>query len=436
MNRVRLASLAVLLSAGAMALAACGPGVAGQAQSSGGATASLTSALHYLGGTAKQNNAPKNTGDFFPGQRNDPAALKWVQLTAGKAGDLNPVVLDGAGFTLYRFDKDTPNPSASNCNGACAMTWPPVLVQPGSKVFIDGVDKSQIGVIKRADGTLQLTVGKWPIYRFSGDSNPGQTNGENVGGTWFGVTPTGGKALPPGGLPASGAASATPSTGSTGSTGSGSSSTSTSSSGDTSVVLFDDANFADNGSQGLSGSTGCENVGRPNVASSLQLNGAPIKIWTGPNCTGTSQVLTTGVADLANIGFDNDIQSIRFGVSASSGSGSGTTTTTTTAPPASTTTSDGGATSGSGDAALGNGSAILDTGTNFQEPNGSFGVAGPGCQAVPSGNLVQSLQLAGGPIKLWTAANCTGTSVVVSSSVADLNTIGFSDKIASIRFGG
>lgn len=418
MNRVRLASLAVLLSAGAISIAACSTSLSGAPESPNTNTnATLTSALHYLGGTAKQHKAPQATGDFYPGPHNDPAAQKWVQLTAGKAGDLNPVVIDGAGFTLYRFDKDTTNPPASNCYGTCAMTWPPELVQPGSKVFLDGVPKSEVGVIRRTDGTLQLTVGDSPIYRFSGDHNPGETNGEGVGGTWFGVTPTGGKALPPGGVSST-----------TGSSSSTSSTSGNSPSGDTIVTLFDAPNFADEGSQQLAGSTGCENVFRPNVASSLQLFGAPIKIWTGPNCTGRSQVLTTGVADLANIGFDKDIQSIRFGVSAttSTGSTTTTTTTTTTAPP----------TSSSGTVTLGNGSVILDTGTNFSEPNGSFGIAGPGCQNVAAGSMIKSLQLAGGPIKLWTDADCTGTSKVVSSDVPDLSAIGFPNGIGSIRFGG
>lgn len=416
MKQVRVAALAILLSAGAIALAACSTNVSGAPEPSAtdsGGTATLASAVHYLGGTAKQNKAPANTGDFFAGPRQDPAAQKWVQLSAGKAGALNPVVVDGAGFTLYRFDKDSPKPPTSNCNGTCAMTWPPELVQPGSKVFLDGIAKSEVGVVRRTDGNLQLTIGNWPVYRFSGDSNPGDTHGEGVGGTWFGVTPQGGKALPPNG---SGNPPSTPSSGSAPKSG-----------GKTIVTLFDSPNFADDGSQQLAGSTDCQNVARPNVASSLQLSGAPIKIWTGPNCTGRSQVLTTGVSDLANIGFDNAITSIRFGVSASAG----TSSTTTTAPPTTSSAPNG----NTGTVTLGNGSAILDTGTNFSEPNGSFGVAGPGCQNVFAGNMVKSLLLSGGPVKLWAGPDCTGTSQVISGDVPDLSAIGFPNGIGSIRFG-
>jgi len=31
-----------------------------------------------------------------------------------------------------------------------------------------------------------------PLYLFSGDQQPGDTNGQGVGGVWFAVTPDGG----------------------------------------------------------------------------------------------------------------------------------------------------------------------------------------------------------------------------------------------------
>ncbi|WP_229325017.1 hypothetical protein [Streptomyces sp. UNOC14_S4] len=212
-----------------------------------------------------------------------------MQLSASKARALDPVVVNGAGFTLYRFDKDTANPSKSTCNGDCASTWPPVVVAPGGKVFLDGVDKAKAGTVKRDDGTLQVTVGGWPVYRFSKDTKPGETKGQGVGGTWFGVTPDGKKAGGTGGSTGSGSPQAKPAT---------------------SVVLFDNRNFGDP-SQGLSGK-GCQNVARDNVASSLQVQGS-LKIWSERNCTGKSKVVNGDVADLATIGFDNDISSVFFG---------------------------------------------------------------------------------------------------------------------------
>jgi predicted lipoprotein with Yx(FWY)xxD motif len=150
--------------------------------------------VEYKTGTARQNNAPANTGDFYRGPRNNPAAMKWVQLTAGSAGGHSPIVHNALGVTFYRFDKDTARPSVSNCNGACTNTWEPVLVQHGSRIFVDGVSTAQVGIITRADGTRQVTLGGWPLYLYTGDAAPGDIKGEGVGGQWFAISPQGKKA--------------------------------------------------------------------------------------------------------------------------------------------------------------------------------------------------------------------------------------------------
>ncbi|MFC3452822.1 hypothetical protein [Amycolatopsis speibonae] len=138
---------------------------------------------------------PKATGSGKRLNAMDRAlARKWLQLKASRAGDLDPVVVNGADLTLYRFDKDTAEPSKPTCDGDRAKTWPPVLVTPGSKVFLAGIKKSAVGTVMRDDGSLQLTVGGWPAYRFAKDTKPGDTLGQGVGGTWFGLAPDGRKA--------------------------------------------------------------------------------------------------------------------------------------------------------------------------------------------------------------------------------------------------
>ena len=83
--------------------------------------------LALLCGTAKSNNSEANTGDWavpnggLAVEAARQSAQRWVQLTASRAGDLNPEVVNGAGLTLYRFDKDSTNPPASTCKrGMCA----------------------------------------------------------------------------------------------------------------------------------------------------------------------------------------------------------------------------------------------------------------------------------------------------------------------------
>lgn len=316
MIRNRVALLAASTVAGALLLTACGgdtkdapaaaPTPASQAPEQApadGAAAAQEGVgdLLFKSGSAKNNNASPNTGDWAvpPGKPASTAEhRKWVQLTAGKAGNLDPVVINGAGFTLYRFDKDTAKPSKSTCNGECATTWPPVLVQPGSKIFVEGVPKSKVGVVKRDDGTWQVTIGGWPAYRFSKDLKPGDTNGQGVGDTWFGVKPDGGKAgVPTGGTTGGGTQPATaPGTGGTPAT---------------NIVLFDDKDFADNGAQGLAGQ-GCKNVFRDNVASSVSVSGT-VKLWTEKNCKGVAKVIDGDVADLGTLGIDNNVSSVFFG---------------------------------------------------------------------------------------------------------------------------
>ncbi|MFE2409942.1 hypothetical protein ACFXDE_16560 [Kitasatospora sp. NPDC059408] len=115
-----------------------------------------------------------------------------VRIVAANSPALGPIVTDSAGRTLYRFDKDTAKPSASTCTDACAAKWPPLTAQDPVKVT--GVDSTLVGSVTRPDGTKQVTLNGWPLYRFAGDTAAGQTSGQGVGGTWFASTPEGKKA--------------------------------------------------------------------------------------------------------------------------------------------------------------------------------------------------------------------------------------------------
>ncbi|MEU6232886.1 hypothetical protein [Kitasatospora sp. NPDC047058] len=124
---------------------------------------------------------------------------------------LGTVVTDGAGFTLYRFDKDTAMPPTSNCNGSCASLWPPVPADGSATV--KGIDSKLVGTVTRADGSKQITLNGWPAYRYAPDKKPGDTTGQGVGGTWFALTPTGGKAGAPASSPSGGMMPSSPGSG-------------------------------------------------------------------------------------------------------------------------------------------------------------------------------------------------------------------------------
>lgn len=154
------------------------------------ATAAL--GLATLTGCYGQDDGASNSAPPAAAGGQAPAAATTAALSATDSDTLGSIVTDGDGRTLYRFDEDTAEPPASNCAGDCAAKWPPALA--GSTVKVDGVAKNLVGTVTRADGSKQLTLNGWPLYRFAKDAKAGDTLGQGVGGTWFAATPEGKKA--------------------------------------------------------------------------------------------------------------------------------------------------------------------------------------------------------------------------------------------------
>jgi len=156
-----------------------------------------TAAAVVVGLTACSSGADDGYGGTSAAPVDPVAATPQVGtiLSANSTAKLGTVVVDGQGYTLYRFDKDSAKPPTSNCAGECAQQWPPVLATPGTPLTVEGVEQEAVGTINRSDGTIQLTLGGWPVYRFSGDPQPGATSGQGNGdGEWAAVTPEGQKA--------------------------------------------------------------------------------------------------------------------------------------------------------------------------------------------------------------------------------------------------
>ncbi len=79
-------------------------------------------------------------------------------------------------MTLYTFDND--KTGLSNCDGDCAVSWPPYLVDEKAKA------KENFTVILRKDGARQWAYKGQPLYFWAGDKNPGDKTGDGVGGVW------------------------------------------------------------------------------------------------------------------------------------------------------------------------------------------------------------------------------------------------------------
>ncbi len=106
--------------------------------------------------------------------------------TATVKGKSETILTDMHGKTLYYFTPDTATKAA--CTGACASTWPPLLFNgsgaPTSATPLPGT----LSVLADANGN-QVEYNDHLLYTFSGDSAPGQTNGEGLFGRWFVATP-------------------------------------------------------------------------------------------------------------------------------------------------------------------------------------------------------------------------------------------------------
>ncbi len=109
-------------------------------------------------------------------------------LAVAQDAKLGPIVTDSQGRTLYAFVKDTG--TTSTCTGSCAQTWPPALTS-GTPQLGTALTSILVGTSARSDGGTQVTYNGHPLYYFSGDTSPGDTKGQGVGGNWFTVSPTG-----------------------------------------------------------------------------------------------------------------------------------------------------------------------------------------------------------------------------------------------------
>ena len=95
------------------------------------------------------------------------------------------VLENSTGMTLYVFDRDEVGvDKTSQCNGECAKRWPPFLTSASDKANGDW------GIEPRQDGSKQWAYKGRPLYTFSGDKGPGQTNGlSQNGNTWHVAQP-------------------------------------------------------------------------------------------------------------------------------------------------------------------------------------------------------------------------------------------------------
>lgn len=95
-----------------------------------------------------------------------PVAVKQVD-------GIGRVLVDASGQALYSSDAEADG--KVRCTGACTSFWKPLTLESGAPSAVAGAGK--LDVVKRPDGTDQVTADGKPLYTFSEDA-PGKVEGD------------------------------------------------------------------------------------------------------------------------------------------------------------------------------------------------------------------------------------------------------------------
>jgi predicted lipoprotein with Yx(FWY)xxD motif len=130
--------------------------------------------------SGKVSSSSPTSASTSPSSPATGAATKPIAMTASTK--LGQLLVDSKGMTLYTL---TNNGMPVACTGQCLTFWPPLLLPAGqTSAVASGV--ANLGTATTSGGK-QVSYKGDPLYRFSMDKAPGDTNGEGIvafGGTW------------------------------------------------------------------------------------------------------------------------------------------------------------------------------------------------------------------------------------------------------------
>lgn len=179
MSRLTRFPLAAVLAASVSLMAACGG--SGQDDSSPATEPAAT------GTTMSADETPDPGRSHTTGTTD--VAKPGIGITTGES-QFGEILFDEDDRAIYYFDKE--KTVESECYGACAAAWPPVLTE-GRPVARRGARDALLGTTERRDGSTQVTYDGRPLYYYV-DEPPGQVLCHNVdefGGLWLVIRPDG-----------------------------------------------------------------------------------------------------------------------------------------------------------------------------------------------------------------------------------------------------
>lgn len=186
---IRLIAIALAGIALSLTVAACGDDNEDTAADTTAET-SEPAGGEATGGAEKEGGGGGDAGGGAKPSGGSGKAEKPGIKIATRDSQFGPILFDGDRRAIYFFDKETSE--KSECYGACAEAWPPVLTN-GEPQAGGEAESNLLGTSKREDGSTQVTYAGRPLYYYV-DDPPGQALCHNVdefGGLWLVVQPGG-----------------------------------------------------------------------------------------------------------------------------------------------------------------------------------------------------------------------------------------------------
>ncbi len=97
-----------------------------------------------------------------------------MTVSVADIGNAGQVLVDSSGQALYASDQETASGKVM-CTGACNSFWKPLTVSGGAPK--GSSDAGKLGVVKRPDGTKQVTANGKLLYTFT-QEGPGEVTGD------------------------------------------------------------------------------------------------------------------------------------------------------------------------------------------------------------------------------------------------------------------
>jgi predicted lipoprotein with Yx(FWY)xxD motif len=146
--------------------------------------ATAVAAAAVLAGCGGGSNNP-TTSTSSPGSSAKPGTKFSIASVSG----VGNVVVDGNGRTVYILTSGGhTNVPCTDASG-CTKLWPDLPLPSGMSAATGGTGtKSSLLGTKKVSGETYPTYNGWLMYEYSGDSGPGQANGQAIksfGGTWY-----------------------------------------------------------------------------------------------------------------------------------------------------------------------------------------------------------------------------------------------------------